>query len=155
MLKRIINLCSIYFTCICAPLLLISLAAEGDKILSPERFLLILVFAFTASFGTAVKECKDVGRGLGYTVHAVCYIGGFLFFILLPADMKFVTTVVGMLIYVLGYVGISLMRASAERKNVSKVQGTAAKEKTQKPQSEKKRKKNAEYKSLFSDSSED
>ena len=147
-----VNLGALYFTCISAPLLIISLAVESDKILSPDRFLLILLFSFLAAFGTAVKEHKDVGAGLGYTVHALCYLGGFLGLVLLPAGLKFTGTVIIFVIYLVLYATVCLVRASKKRGS----NGAPEKvEKAQKPEKPKKQKNTQQYTSLFSDKSED
>ena len=158
MLKRIINLGAIYYAAITGVLLIFACIFGGDTaILEPSKFLFIMLFSFVASTGTAIKEYQLMGHVADGICHAICYIGGFFFCLILPYGKGFTFAVIMLALFSAGYGALCLLksairkntkgtRSKAPDKNTSKAKGKTKSSNT----ASKKAKKETEYKSLFS-----
>lgn len=151
MLKKIINLGAVYYTAISAVFLIFGLmfGDAGAVLLTPFRFIMILLFSFVMSVGSYFKYGDVVSKTAGGILHVICYIGGFFFCILLPSGNKFSFTVIALVIFSIGYIAVCLIRSHLEKKKGSSARKTR-KVKAEKPQKEKKAPEE-EYKSLFSE----
>ncbi len=148
MLKKIINLGAVYYTVISTVLLLFSwIFGETSAILAPERFLSLLLFSFVMSVGSAVKETSFFGKTGSGVTHAICYIGGFLFCVLIPYGAKFSLAVIGLALFSAGYVIVLITKSALNKKRTNKRPSKAKPEKKTKTKPEQ----NTEYKNLFSD----
>lgn len=159
MIKRIINLGAVYYTAISAVFLIFArLFGDSNTGLDPTKFLFILLFSFVMSTGTAIKEGGVMGNVAGGVCHAVCYIGGFFFCIILPYQKGFTFAVVSTVIFAVLYIVARLIKSSVVRHSSEKNPKSKAKTvKKTNIKSEKHTKKSkdapehTEYKSLFSD----
>ncbi len=155
MLKRIINLGAVYYTVISGIFLLFAqLFGDKNTGLDPAKFLFLLLFAFIMSTGTAIKESDIMGKIARLCCHAVCYIGGFFFCIILPYHKGFSFAVISTVIFAALYATACFIKSFiTNRKSEKKVSAKAtntSKTKNGKP-SKKQSQAQTEYKSLFSD----
>lgn len=150
MLKKIINLGAIYYTAISAVLLIFGLVfgEAGAVLLTPSRFITILLFSFVMSVGSYFKYGNIVNKTAGGIIHAVCYIGGFFFCVLLPSNSKFSFVVIAIVLFSIGYIAVCTVKAS-----LSKKKGSSQKSQKKKKEISKKENKSSdtEYKSMFSE----
>lgn len=155
MLKKIINLGAIYYTCISAVLLVFSwIFGRDTAILDPVRFLTLLLFSFVMSTGSAIYESDLMGKVARGTCHAICYIGGFFFCVLIPYGKGFVVNVIALIIFSVIYVSVRVIKSVAVNRHSSKKHyNSQAKKDSKKSQSS--LKKEDEYKSLFSGNDND
>ena len=150
MFKRFLNLATAYYAIISACLLVFSLIfGENGIILEPARFLLILLYCFIMSMGTAIKEEENLGIALRTITHAVCYIGGFFFCIILPTGAKFSPAVIFLAIFSLLYIAVCIVKSKLRP---SDKKASAGRKPKQKNPVKNNRSSESEYKSLFSDS---
>lgn len=151
MLKKIISLGSVYYTCISAILLTFSwIFGEKTAILEPARFLSLLLFSFVMSTGTAINESDIMGKIARGTCHAICYIGGFLFCVLIPYGKGFAVTVIALIIFSVVYVAVRAIKSAVANRR-GPVKCKSKQMKNQKKESRQHQKKEIEYKNLFSD----
>ena len=155
MLKRIINLGAVYYTVISGSFLVFAqIFGRENKGLDPKRFLFLLLFSFIMSTGTAIKESDIMGRIPRAICHAVCYIGGFFFCLILPYNKNFSFSVIATVIFAIFYATACFIK-SVITKSISRKKFNSDTKKTQKVKNNKKIKKSSEtqteYKSLFSD----
>ena len=164
MLKRIINLGAVYYAAISGVLLVLAwIFGESFSVLEPSKFLFIMLFSFVASTGTAIKESDLMGKTAAGVCHAVCYIGGFFFCIILPYGKGFTFAVISLTLFTAGYAVVCILksviskRSGKNKKTVAKGSSKGSltdKNKTEPKKSKDKKAKNeTEYKSLFSDNS--
>lgn len=164
MLKRIINLGAVYYAAISGVLLVLAwIFGESFSVLEPSKFLFIMLFSFVASTGTAIKESNLVGRTTAGVCHAVCYIGGFFFCIILPYGKGFTFAVISLTLFTAGYAVVCILRSVISKragknkkllvKGSAKDSSVSKNETKSKKPTNKKAKNEAEYKSLFSDNS--
>lgn len=155
MLKRIINLGAVYYTIISGIFLLFAqLFGNENTGLDPAKFLFLLLFAFIMSTGTAIKESDIMNKVARLVCHAVCYIGGFFFCVILPYHKGFSFSVISTAIFAVLYAVACFIKSFVVKYRSEKKVNTKAKN-TQKATTVKKSKKqsqvNTEYKNLFSD----
>ena len=155
MFKRIINLGAVYYTVISAIFLLFAqLFGDENTGLDPAKFLFLLLFSFIMSIGTAIKESNIMGKIAGLSCHAICYVGGFFFCVILPYHKGFSFSVISTVIFAVLYAVACLVKSFVIKRKGEKKVNTKTKN-TQKTVSGKKSKKSpeaqTEYKSLFSD----
>lgn len=159
MLKRIINLGAVYYTVISAVFLAFAkLFGDANTGLDPAKFLFILLFSFVMSTGTAIKESDIMGKLAKGICHAICYIGGFFFCMVLPYHKGFSFSVIATVIFAVLYIVACLTKSFVTRRaseKTAKTKTNSTSKPTQKsPKSNKKSKApeaQTEYKSLFSD----
>ncbi len=159
MFKRIINLGAVYYAAISAIFLVFAkLFGDVNTGLDPAKFLFILLFSFVMSTGTAIKESDVMSKAAKGACHAICYIGGFFFCIILPYQKGFSFSVISTVIFAVLYIVASLIKSSVVRRNSEKNVKSKAKtspKTNNKPEKITKKSKNSaeqtEYKSLFSD----
>ncbi len=153
MLKRIINLGAVYYTVISAVFLIFAqLFGNENTGLDPAKFLFLLLFAFIMSTGTAIKESGLMNKIAATVCHAICYVGGFFFCVILPYHKGFTFAVISTAAFAALY-GIaclikSLINRKSEKKINTKTQSTKNTASTKK--SKKQPETQTEYKSLFS-----
>ena len=155
MFKRIINLGAVYYTVISGLFLLFAkMLGDENTGLDPTKFLFILLFSFIMSTGTAIKESDVMGRVAKGICHAICYIGGFFFCIILPYNKGFSISVIATVIFAVFYATACLVKSFIIKRKGEKKVNTKTKN-TQKSANIKKAKKSpeaqTEYKSMFSD----
>lgn len=152
MFKRILSLGAIYYTVASAVLLAFSAMLDtGMSVLAPSRFLLLLLCSYLMSLGTGLNESFS-NHTAGRVCHAICYIGGFFFCILLPYNKGFAFTVIALALFSAVYAAVCIIKSIVMHKNKQDVDvnKTPRKTDTKKAKSNKKIKQ-TEYKSLFSD----
>ncbi len=154
MLKKIINLGAIYYTAVSAVMLIFSIMFGIEStILAPQRFFTILLYSFVASVGTALLHCNFKSAIVARLLHVLCYIGGFLFCILIPYGAKFTTAVISLAVYSVAYVVICVLKSAIAKKSQNSQYQTPNKCKREKSdKTTSKKQLETEYKSLFSDS---
>lgn len=153
MFKKILSLGAIYYTVASAVLLVFSAMLDGGTtMLAPSRFLLLLLCAYVMSLGTGLNESFS-NTVAGRVCHAICYIGGFFFCILLPYNKGFAFTVIATALFSTIYAAVCIIKSIAMRKHKQNVDikpnENNKKAKNTKPNNKKTAK--TEYKSLFSD----
>lgn len=155
MLKRIINLGAVYYTVTSGIFLLFAqLFGDENTGLDPSRFLLLLLFAFIMSTGTAIKESNLMGKVAGLCCHAVFYIGGFFFCVILPYHKGFSFAVISTLIFAALYAIACITKSFVSNRRIEKKAPTKAAVSLKSKNSKKPKKQTqaqTEYKSLFSD----
>lgn len=156
--KGFISLGAIYYTALSTVIILIATALSAEnasKLLSPKQFLFLLLFCYLMSLGSAIKIGGGLPGAVAYTVHAVCYILGFVLFLTL-CGVKFVPIAIASLIFVILYTAVAVIKGIAEKKHGAPTasakldKATAA---TCKKAKRKKPKKSVEYVSQFSSAS--
>ena len=142
-----ISLGSFYYLLISVAILLFSQIVPGDSsnhIIIPSQFLKILILAFMMSLGSALKKLEKLSLPVRCTLHAFCYIGGCLLFLVI-CGLKFTPAIVVTALFAILY-AIEALIAKAIRKAKEKSNSSSVKAKNQAP----KKQKNAEYTSMFS-----
>ncbi|MBE6547547.1 MAG: hypothetical protein E7667_01530 [Ruminococcaceae bacterium] len=165
MLKKIISLGAIYYTVTSAILLTIFEFSENTGLtMVPSKFLLLLLCSYIMSVGTALKFDSGFGKISGGICHAVCYMGGFFFCIVLPFVKPFTTRIVGLILFAICYVAVCSVKAAilrsraatlATKKKNSHKTASAAQQDSKKKEKINKSANSTEYKSLFSSDSSD
>ena len=163
MLKRIINLGAVYFTAISGVLLIFAwMFGESFSMLEPSKFLFIMLFSFVCSLGTAINESELMGHVANRVCHAICYIGGFFFCIILPYKKGFTFAVISLALFSAGYAAVCIIKSIVSRRyekskkssvKASVKNKTSDQLKTNTKKNNKKAQNDTEYKSLFSDNS--
>ena len=119
--------------------------------IEPLRFLLVLAFCYLLSLGNTVRKVSSIPVALGRAIHAVCYVGGFLGFLLL-FEVQPSTAAILTLIFAFIYAPIVIISAMRS-KGKAKVKSPAHSDSTDKRTTAKKTKKEKEnkpYESMFS-----
>ncbi len=151
MLKRIINLGAVYYTVISAVFLLFAkLFGNENTGLDPAKFLFLLLFSFVMSTGTAIKEGNIMGKIATLCCHAVCYIGGFFFCIILPYHKGFTFAVISTVIFAVLYAAACLIKSAVIKRSGERKADVKTNKVASGKGSPKAKEKQTEYKSLFS-----
>lgn len=101
-------------------ILAVSLAASesaASTILAPKPFLFFLGFAYLISLGNTLRRIETIPHVIGRLLHCLCYVLGFLAFILL-CGIKFAYAAIFTAVFALIY-AISVITASVIRKQTS------------------------------------
>lgn len=163
---------AIIYTAISAAVLIISALLMGDsnavtesggKFINISTHLFILVFAFFASITSNICKIEKISDAAKIFIHAFGYIGGFLFFLVLPLKRGFSGSVKLTVIFAIGYIIVKTLisiitydeKGGKEKKNAKNTSGkNSSKQKKTAPTSAKptkatKKMKDEEYTSLF------
>ena len=109
---------SVCFTAICAVLLTILAIITSENTnfgIEPARFLLVLAFCFVIALGNTVRRIPSVSLSLGWIINAICYVGGFIGF-LLAFKFEFATAIIITVVFACIYTPIAIFKAFKEKK---------------------------------------
>ena len=83
-IKYFICSCSVIFTILSMVVVCISIAiANENTVVVPQRYLHLFVFSFILSLGNTFKKATQLSITVSMILHGVCYIGGFLVFLII------------------------------------------------------------------------
>jgi len=143
--KELLFFGSVYYTALSVAIMLVSLIVSSngyEKLLEPAQFFKILLFSFVMALGSVIVRTPKIARPLAVCLHCVCYIVGFLVFVLL-CGAKFAPSMIFTAIFAFFYAVINLI--------VARVRAGAKGEKKPPVRKAKKTKKSdGGYKSQFS-----
>lgn len=57
--------------------------SESQKVIVVENFIYLLIFAYILSLGNTLRKNLPISKALRWVIHAVCYLTGFLIFVIL------------------------------------------------------------------------
>ena len=106
------------YTAISAAVLIISALLMGDsnavtesggKFINISTHLFILVFAFFASIASNICKIEKIPESAKIFIHAFGYIGGFLFFLVLPLKRGFSGSVKLTVIFAIAYIVVKTL----------------------------------------------
>ncbi len=109
---------SAYFTAICGSILVVLAILTSGTVnagIEPSQLLLTIPFCFTLSLGSTVRRASAVPNHIGWIINAVCYIGGFLLFLVL-CGVNFAPAVIASVIFSCIYFAVALFIAHKEKK---------------------------------------
>ncbi|MBE6583394.1 MAG: hypothetical protein E7649_00240 [Ruminococcaceae bacterium] len=122
---------SAYFTAICGSLMIALASVTNNNTqttvepwqfpgvgVEPSKFLLILSFCFVMSLGSTIRRMFPRAKIAGWVVHAICYVGGFLAFMLL-GGISFPTAIVATAFFSAVYAVIAILTVFSERKKAA------------------------------------
>ena len=109
---------SAYFTAVSGALLTILTIITSENTnfgIEPANFLLVLVFCFVMALGNTVRRIPAISCSWGWILNAICYIGGFLGFLLI-FNFELSTAIIITLAFACIYAPIALFKAFKEKK---------------------------------------
>ena len=153
-IKDLFTLCAVYYTVLSVLIIVIGIILSEDsasKILVPKQFLYLLFFSFVMSLGSALKKITAYPTAIAYSLHAVCYVFGFMAFLIL-CGMKFVPVIIATSVFAVLYTAEQLIskiigKRSGKAHALRKEKSDSMKTKT------KANKRSVEYVSQFSSNS--
>ena len=142
-----ISLGSIYYTIMSFAILVVThviTTENSNPIIETGQFLNLLLFAFIMSLGSALKQTSSFYLPIRYALHALCFVGGFLLFVLVGGiefSKAIIATVIFAALYILAQVITNLIKNGNRSKKVTSptIKKTPSK-----------KQKNTEYTSMFS-----
>ena len=146
---------ALYYTAFSTLIMIINaalLAQDSTKVIVPEQFLYLLMFCYMMSLGSTLLRIDAIPRGLGWALNAICYVVGFLIF-LLCSKMSFTSALIldaaFLIIYAIVAIAVSFVqrRAQASKRTKSASARQSGDPKTKKSN---KSKDKESYTSMFS-----
>ena len=135
---------AIIYTAISTVLITFALFLAEDastKILVPKRFLFLLIFSYILALGSAFFKSGFLPDLWARLVHALCFIGGFVLFMIL-CQIKFAPLVISSAIFAFVYVAVTLISSHKRSKSEGSPSATKA-------SSPKNKKSTVEYTPMF------
>ena len=121
LIKYFFSCGAVIYTAGSALILAISLSASESAeatILAPKPFLFFLGFAYILSLGNTLRKVESLSKPLRSLLHAICYVVGFLCFVLL-CGVKFAYAAIFTAVFAL-INAISVITVSVIRKQISR-----------------------------------
>jgi uncharacterized protein YacL len=146
---------ALYYTAISTLIMIINaalLSQDSTKVIVPEQFLYLLLFCYMMSLGSTLRRIDAIPRGLGWVLNAICYVVGFLVF-LLCSKMSFTSALIldaaFLIIYAIVAISVSFIQRRSKASK-STVIASARQSSTPKTKKSNKSKDNESYTSMFS-----
>jgi hypothetical protein len=117
-IKNFLFFGSLYYTAITAVILFIAITlshTDTVKVVEANNFFKIMLFSFTMALGSAIFRIDTLPRVWARTIHAACYIIGFLIFVAL-CGANFALSAISTAVFGLLYVITALIVGSVKRK---------------------------------------
>ena len=157
LIKYFFSCGAVIYTAGSALILAISLSASESAeatILAPKPFLFFLGFAYILSLGNTLRKVESLSKPLRSLLHAICYVVGFLCFVLL-CGVKFAFAIIFAAVFGIIY-AIVTVTSSVIKRQLSRspknepVQKKSREKKTRTAKSRKDKSEENTYQSRFS-----